>query len=117
MLAADGHLDSDGLARVGCVLLEHSGYTPRRLENSLDDLVRRGHLAAPAADALARGLGAAGVLPPAGATVARWRRALAALRTLGRRRRRPPAAARAAERTPLDYDAILDRLRAGGGAR
>jgi hypothetical protein len=117
VLAADGHLDSDGLARVGCVLLDHSGYTPRRLENSLDDLVRRGHLAAPAADALARGLRAAGVLPPAGATVARWRRALAALRTLGRRRRRPPAAARAAERTRLDYDAILDRLRAGGGAR
>jgi hypothetical protein len=114
VLAADGHLDSDGLARVGRVLLEHSGYTPRRLENSLDDLVRRGHLAAPAADALARGLRAAGVLPPAGATGARWRRALV---SVPRARPAPaPPAACAAERTPLDYDAILDRLR-GGGAR
>ncbi|HYR95508.1 MAG TPA: phosphatase domain-containing protein, partial [Candidatus Binatus sp.] len=50
VLGADGYLDPEDLARVGRVLVEGAGYTPRRLENSLGDLVRRGHLTSTAAD-------------------------------------------------------------------
>ena len=54
VLAADGVLDQAALARVATDLVERAGYTPRRLENSLDDLVRRGHLSVAAATTLAR---------------------------------------------------------------
>ena len=112
VLGADGYLDAEDVARVGRVLLEGAGYTARRLENSLGDLVRRGVLTPAAADALGVRLRAAGVLPPDG-TGARWRRVLGALRRLRRGRR---TRAGAAGQTPaLDYDAILDRAAAASG--
>jgi hypothetical protein len=115
VLGADGYLDPEDVARVGRVLIDRAAYTPRRLENSLDDLVRRGHLASVAADAMAAPLRAAGVLPPAPPEPGRWQRAVLALRRLGRAR--PPARALpAAQPGPLDYDAILDRLRGRGAA-
>jgi Phosphatidate phosphatase APP1, catalytic domain len=113
VLATDGHLDVEDVARVGAVLVERSGYTPRRLENSLQDLVRRGHLTLTAADALARPLQEAGTLPPAAGS--RWRRMLLALAKFqrGRRARRATHAATvpAVALWAIDYDAILDRLR------
>jgi hypothetical protein len=115
VLAVDGYLDPEDVARVGGELVARAGYTPRRLANSLDDLVRRGHLTLTAADALARPLRAAGVLPPGSPGPSRWRRALLGLGRLRRRRAAgstpPPAAAE-----PLDYDAILDRLPGRGAA-
>src|SRR5207244_4676726 len=45
VLGADGYLASDEVARVGRALVEGTTYTSRGLENSLGDLVRRGHLA------------------------------------------------------------------------
>jgi hypothetical protein len=109
VLGVEGDLDAEDVARVAGVLLERAGYTPRRLENSLGDLLRRGHLAAPAAERLAGALGALDVLPPARRAASRWRRAVDVVRRLGRRRPpasgpRPPAA------TAVDYEAVLDRM-------
>jgi hypothetical protein len=115
VLAADGYLDPEDLARVGRALVERAGYTARRLENSLGDLVRRHHLTSTAAEALAVPLRAAAVLPPAPPRPGRWRRMLLAARRL--RRRRPASQALPpAEAAPLDYDAILDRLPGRGAA-
>jgi hypothetical protein len=113
VLGADGWLDAEDVARVGRVLLERAGYTARRLENSLGDLVRRGVLPAAAADALGARLGAAGLLPPVGGAGARWRRLLGRLRRLGRPRR--PRGAAKGEAPALDYDAILNRAAAASG--
>src|SRR5207248_6114900 len=112
VLGADGYVDAEDVARVGRVLLEGAGYTARRLENSLGDLVRRGVLTPAAADALGARLRAAGVLPPADGK-ARWRRVLGALRRLRRGRRTRAGAA--GETPALDYDAILDRAAAASG--
>jgi len=113
VLAADGHLEAEHLAAVARALVERSGYSPRRLENSLGDLVRRGLLSAEAAEALARPLRAATLLPPPPRRG--WlRRVLARLghrRPFRRRSRRPTSA------SALDYDAILNRLRPDGVAR
>jgi hypothetical protein len=115
VLGADGWLDPEDVARVARVLMDGAGYTERRLANSLDDLVRRAHLTAAAADALARPLRAAGVLAPP-APEPRWRRALVAVRRRMRRRATARLAAPPAPAAPLDYDAILDRLPARRGA-
>jgi hypothetical protein len=111
VLAADGYVDPEDVARVARVLIDGAGYTGRRLANSLDDLVRRGHLGVAAADAIARPLAATGIITPALTPPSRWRRALLAVR------RRVGRGGRSSERTalpplagPLDYDAILDRL-------
>jgi len=116
VLAADGYLDAEDVIRVGRALVDRAAYTPRRLENSLDDLVRRGPLGDAAADALARPLRTAGVLPPAPEEPGRWRRMVLAL---GRRRRTEPPSRVVpppAEPGPLDYDTILDRLPGRGAA-
>jgi hypothetical protein len=109
VLAADGDLDDAGLEAVARELIERSHYTGRALENSLADLVRRGHLVAAAAVRLARPLRAAGVLPIVAGSETRWARLLDAVRAL--RRRSDPAAAPVGDGAALDYDAILDRLR------
>ena len=112
VLVADGDLDIEDAARVGRALMERSGYTAQRLENSLADLVRRGFLSTNA-EKLARRLRACGVLPQTSRRGSGW---LADLMTRlrarqGRRASRPrglpPAGA-------LDYDTILDRLRPQG---
>ena len=113
VLAADGWLAAEDAVAVGRALVDGAGYTARRLENSLHDLVRRGHLAPAAAEALAVPLGRAGLLPVA--DVPRWRRVLARLRRPHRAR------ARTADGTPgaepgIDYEAIVARLHARASA-
>ncbi len=100
VLAADGWLDPGDVVAVATALAERAGLTPRRLENSLSDLVRRRLLALPVAARLATPIRRAGLLPaaPRGEWLARLRAML---------RRRPPAGAAATG--PLDYEAILDR--------
>jgi len=111
VLAADGYVDPEDVARVARVLIDGAGYTGRRLANSLDDLVRRGHLSVAAADAMARPLAAAGILTPALTPPSRWRRALLAVRRrVGRGGRGKEQTALSPVAGPLDYDAILDRL-------
>ncbi|TMB20660.1 MAG: hypothetical protein E6J59_07405 [Deltaproteobacteria bacterium] len=116
VLGAEGYLGAEDVARVGRVLLEGAGYTARGLENSLGDLVRRGFLEPAAAGALGTRLRATGVLPPADGPRARWRRVLGALGRLRRRRRMRAGRAAAGEAPPLDYDAILARLRPAAAA-
>ncbi len=59
----DGYLNLAGVAQVAEGLVSASGYTPHRLANSLDDIVRRGHLQAPSAVAVREYLRARGLLP------------------------------------------------------
>jgi hypothetical protein len=60
----DGYLNLAGVAQVAEDLISASGYTPNRLANSLDDIVRRGHLQPPSAVAVREYLRARGLLPP-----------------------------------------------------
>jgi hypothetical protein len=108
VLAADGWLDPEDVAAVAAGLVRRADYTPRRLENSLADLVRRGLLPAYCTHRLTAAVRAAGLLPalPRGAWFARLRARLA------RRRARPPARHLAG---PLDYEAILARHRSSRG--
>jgi hypothetical protein len=104
VLAADGWLDPVDVAAVAVGLARRAGYTQRRLENSLADLVRRGLLAAHLTHRLTVAVRQEGLLPalPRGAWLARLRARLA-----GRR-------ARSVARLPegrLDYDEILARAR------
>lgn len=111
VLASEEYLDPVDVAQVARSLVERSAYTPRRLENSLADLVRRRLLAPESAELLARPLRAAGLLPSRETQTAGWLR-----RTLARMRRQPRLVSvipRVARGTPLDYEAIFDRLHAG----
>jgi hypothetical protein len=111
-LAAESWIDPEDVGRVARALVERSAYTPRRLENSLADLVRRRLLGADAGELLATPLRDAGLLPTRGAPPRGWiGRALGAVRR--RRHRLVSAIPRVARATPLDYDAILDHLQAG----
>jgi len=111
VLAAESYVDADDVGRVARSLVERSGYTPRRLENSLADLVRRRLLAVDSAELLGAPLRDAGLLPPSGIASRRWfQRMRAAVQQ--RRRRLVSAIPRVARATPLDYEAILDRLAA-----
>jgi hypothetical protein len=112
VLASESWVDPEDVARVAQSLIERSAYTPRRLENSLADLVRRHLLGADAAELFATPLREAGLLPASGARSRSWLgRALGAVRR--RRHRLVSAIPRIARATPLDYDAILDHLQAG----
>jgi hypothetical protein len=104
VLAADGWLDAEDVAGVASGLVERSAYTPRRLENSLADLVRRGVVAAQASHALTAPMRAAGLLPalPRRAWLTRLRARLG---------RRAPAPMRRSQTGALDYDEILARVR------
>jgi len=104
VLAADGWLDPDDVVAVAAGLVERAGYTPRRLENSLADLVRRRFLSISLAHRLSQPARRAGLLPalPRQAWLARLRAMLA---------RRGAGAPRAPLPGPLDYDAILARHR------
>jgi hypothetical protein len=63
-LHAENALAPSAVCDVARTLLEESGFTPVRLANSLDDIVRRGHLPAAAAARLRVTLATAGLLPP-----------------------------------------------------
>ncbi len=104
VLAADGWLDPEDVASVAAGLAGGSGYTPRRLENSLADLVRRRLIPAQATHALTAPMRAAGQLPALPRRA--WLRRLRA--RLGRRL---PAPARRLPPGVLDYEEILARVR------
>jgi hypothetical protein len=111
VLASESYLDADDVARVVRSLIERSSFTPRRLENSLADLIRRRLLAPDAAELLAAPLREAGLLPASPFASRHWfQRMRAAVQR--RRRRLVSSIPRDARATPLDYDAILDRLAA-----
>jgi hypothetical protein len=63
-LFQDDALSLDGVVRVGRALVEESSYQASQLENSLDDITRRGHLDAAHAAQVRDGLSAAGLLAP-----------------------------------------------------
>jgi hypothetical protein len=108
VLAAEGWIDGEDLVRVARSLVERSGFTPRRLENSLADLVRRSLVPPATARRLAEPLRDGALLPrPAHPRLAWVGRALD---RLGRGRPAPPTLP--ARAMPLDYEAILGRLRA-----
>jgi hypothetical protein len=109
VLAAEAYLDAAEVAKVARSLVERSRYTPRRLENSLADLVRRHLLDPDAAELLAVPLREASLLPAAVPGSRSWvQRTLAVVRR--RRRRLVSSIPQVARATPLDYEAILDRL-------
>ncbi|MGH7897443.1 MAG: phosphatase domain-containing protein [Candidatus Binatia bacterium] len=105
-LYEEGELDVASVERVGHALIDRDAYTREMLENSLEDVVRRGHLAAEAEERLAQSLRVSGLLP---------RRALPLRRRMANRlrswlRARPPLAApRAVE--SLDYGSIVEGWR------
>jgi hypothetical protein len=109
VLAADGWLDPIDLAGVARGLAGGAGYTPRRLENSLADLVRRGVLPAHPTHRLTAAVRQEGLLPalPRGAWLARLRTHLAGRRVPAVVRQQPGA---------LDYDEILARVRPPRGS-
>jgi hypothetical protein len=103
-----GLLDASGLPEIAGELFEHSGYTLERLRNSLEDLVRRGHLRAETRMRVLHILERAGI----GAAQPRYRRwrerlRIAFARWREQRARRRAAGALAAEPLAIDYDQIL----------
>lgn len=71
-LYAEAVLSETGVAGVARALLEESSFAPRQLVNSLDDVVRRGHLPAADGDRLRAALAERGILPPAPRRSGRW---------------------------------------------
>jgi hypothetical protein len=108
VLAADGWLDPDDVVAVAAGLVARASYTPRRLENSLADLVRRHLLSISAAHRLSRPTRHAGLLPalPRRAWLTRLRA------TLGERR---AGSVPQPVRGTLDWDTILARHRPARG--
>ncbi|MEO8604881.1 MAG: hypothetical protein ABI629_20105 [bacterium] len=98
-LFQDDVLSVDGVVRVARALVEESNYQGVQLENSLADVVRRGHVSADSATALRRALGRAGLLPPFARTFAER------LRAAWRRAARPITLDATAAR--VDYHAIV----------
>jgi len=107
VLAADGWLESEDVARVAAALVERSGYTARRLENSLADLLRRRLVASEVARSLGRPLREARLLPPEPRS---WRGWMERVRVRLRPRRAPVVGPQVG---PLDYEAIFARMRPG----
>ncbi|HZR83186.1 MAG TPA: phosphatase domain-containing protein [Candidatus Binatia bacterium] len=99
-----GLLDAEGIPDIAGALIDQSGYTVERLRNSLDDLVRRGHLRP---DTRGR---VVGILERSGVRAAGARKRLrerlrAALAEWRERRRR--AAVDAPAPVAIDYEHIL----------
>jgi len=104
-LFEEGILDMAGVATVARALLESPGYTPERLMNSLEDIHRRGHLAAPTALRVRQELEHEQIF--VGARQRRrdaWR---AAWRRLWARLRRPVPRSPALEAFTIDYRALV----------
>ncbi|MGH7893783.1 MAG: phosphatase domain-containing protein [Candidatus Binatia bacterium] len=110
VLAAEGYIEVGDVERVARSLVDRSGYSARRLENSLADLVRRRLLTSDAARLLAGPLREAALLPASAGRRRGWLRRTVG--RLGRRSRLGSAIPTIARATPLDYEAILDRLEA-----
>ena len=110
VLYQEGVLPLDAVIAVGRSLIERSAYTPEQLRNSLDDLLRRGHLAAQT-ESVRRDLREARVLPLDG-VLGSWPRRL--WRRLWRRfdgRRAMPRPVGG----HVDYTRLLDGWLANGG--
>lgn len=114
-LYADGLLDLAGVQAVSRSLLEHSGYTPERLGNSLADIERRGHLLPTTATTLRESLRAeklvsGGQRAKAKAKASLWNRILSWVH--------PPEEKVLEHNSPIDYRAIVAGLRSAksGGA-
>ena len=108
VLAADGWLDPEDVVAVASGLVTRAGYTQRRLENSLADLVRRRLLSISLAHRLSHPTRQAGLLPalPRRAWITRLRTMLSERRTAAA----PPV------RGALDWDDILARHRPARGS-
>jgi len=108
MLAADGWLDPEDVVAVASGLVTRAGYTQRRLDNSLADLVRRRLLSISLAHRLSHPTRQAGLLPalPRRAWITRLRTMLSERRTAAA----PPV------RGALDWDDILARHRPARGS-
>jgi hypothetical protein len=105
-LFEDGQLDVPGVERVGRALIEREGYSREMLENSLEDILRRGHLGVSSHRALTEELRRRDLLP--------WRRLSVGqrLRIWWRRRREPtPQPRRLAPGPVPDYRAIVAQRR------
>ncbi len=113
VLHEEATLPIDAVVDVGRSLMQRSSYTPERLRNSLDDLVRRGYVGIASSVELRRELEEAGVLP-LGSKRAPWHR-----RVWRRLRRRPPAyrilGLPAAPAVTVDYSRLIDSWLASGG--
>lgn len=114
VLAASGYVTPDGVADVATALCERAGFTPRRLANTLADVVRRGLVPAEIAEAVVEPLRTAALLPARTTAGAGWLR-----RLVGRWRGRRAVAPATTLPMALDYDAILeqrDEAHRGAGA-
>lgn len=107
-LYEQGEVGAEGAARVARALAEREGYSAAMLENSLDDVARRGHVTLDARDRLAAELRQRGVL---GEPTRARRRLAERLRDRWRRHRAASRRARVAAE-PLDYAAIVRDWRA-----
>ena len=102
-----GYLNLAAVAQVAEQLIKGSGYTPSRLANSLDDIVRRGHLQPPSAVAVREYLRARGLLPQRareGHRLPLWRRVSSWFTS-------KPAPARAPTET-INYQTLVAEWRA-----
>jgi hypothetical protein len=97
-LFEDGEVDVPGVARVAERLLASASYSREMLENSLDDVSRRGHLGERARLRLGRALRRRGLVPVRRVPLRAWVRAMLS----------PPAAV---EATLPDYGSILGSWR------
>ena len=95
----EGEIDSEGIAAVAARLVASAGYTAEMLENSLEDVARRGHLRDRTLLRLAGELRARGILP---SRKVPWR---VRWRAFFERRAREAG-------MPTDFSAIFDEWRA-----
>jgi len=113
VLHEEGMLGASAVIDVGRSLMQRSSYTPERLRNSLDDLVRRGYVTVAASLELRRELEEAAILPP-GSKRDPWPR-----RVWRRLRRRPPAyrilGVPSAPAMNVDYPRLIESWLASGG--
>jgi hypothetical protein len=111
VLHEEGMVPLAAVVAVGHSLIERATYTRGQLRNSLDDLLRRGHLLRDD-PALRRDLEEAGVLPSTTAegswTQRLWRR-------LRRRRPTPKPGAAVRSTVAIDYQRLVDAWLASGG--
>lgn len=111
VLHEEGMVPLAAVVAVGHSLIERATYTRAQLRNSLDDLVRRGHLRDDD-PALRRDLEEAGVLPSTAAQGS-WSQRL--WRRLRRRRPAPRGVAAKRPAVVIDYPRLVDAWLASGG--
>ena len=111
VLHEEGMVPLASVVGVGHSLIERAAYTRAQLRNSLDDLIRRGHLRA-SDPQVRRDLEETGVLPST-ATHGSWSQRL--WRRLRRRRRAPRSGVARSPASLIDYPRLVDGWLASGG--